>query len=77
MTVERECHSPHPPPYSSVSYVHSIDHSFPRDVWRDLSVCVSGKAYWETKKAVLKKQKAAIAKTADGPYAATLAQFGY
>lgn len=36
-----------------------------------------GKAYWDTKKALLKKTKAAIAKTADGPYAETLAKFGY
>jgi len=36
-----------------------------------------GKAYWDTKKATLKKEKAAIAKAADGPYAATLAKFGY
>ena len=36
-----------------------------------------GKVYWETKKALLAKQKKAQADTADGPYAAVLAQHGY
>merc|ERR1712032_1108893 len=36
-----------------------------------------GKAYWVTKKALLLKQKAAAAKTVEGPYKEILAQFGY
>jgi len=37
----------------------------------------TGKVYWETKKALLAKQKKAKADTAEGPYAAVLAQHGY
>merc|ERR1712087_10167 len=36
-----------------------------------------GKVYWETKKKLLKDMKKAKADTADGPYAAVLAQHGY
>lgn len=36
-----------------------------------------GAVYHETKKALLAKQGAAAASTASGPYAATLAKFGY